>query len=299
MDTNEAVHAHRDQAHYNGKCYNRTSAIPKYDRIWKYRDSFWLWRNAQACFDVQFLRCYFQCGGNGLETHHANWKYWFGNKWMKHDGLHFIPYALAWQYPMVLKANSTRTTTMQQISASNDGKKKFAPWFGKEEWIDEIHKIYDDANGMNDLKKKKFTECNNFHAYCSFNIDKTLEQDMHGLNPIKCIKRKPAISQQIYTDINILIDKNLSKFKKKEELINFLVNHDSIKKNLTKKDVEKILNIYYDCEVNYDGEFNEQHFENQCDDTDDESTPAYHCTKEELFDTKCSMHIFIYYTYIC
>lgn len=287
MDTDRAVHAHIDQIHYNGRCYNRTSAIPKYDRVWNFRDSLWNWRNAQACFDVQFLNCIFQCGGNGIETHHANLKHWYANKWMKHDGLQFIPYALAWQYPMVLKTNVTRTTTMQKIIASPEKNKYNAPWITKEEWVDEIYKIYDDANGMTDLKLQKFTQDNNFHAYCTFDIDETLKEDMHGINPLKCLKRKPAISHQIYTQINILIDENLSNFTNKDELINFLLNHKSISDKITKKDIEKIINIYYDCEVDYDGEFNEKTFDEIFgdDDTDDESTPAFNRKNEELFVT--------------
>ena len=72
QDTKESLHCYHLQKHYNGKCYNKTSAIPKTKKMYSMRNEYWSSRHALACINVQFLNSIFQSGGNNAETFHAN-----------------------------------------------------------------------------------------------------------------------------------------------------------------------------------------------------------------------------------
>ena len=180
MDNDSSIHAHELQKHRNGKNYNKTSAISKLKKNWDARDEFWNYRNAQASYNVQFLHSFFQSGGNNLEIDHANFKKWFYH-WMKGDGMG-LDKAIAWLNVIVLKCNSTRTSTMQNRAAELGID---SPWH--EDWLDGLYKIYDQANGMTDLKDVRLSCKSNFHGYTSFDIDTELREDMHGMYMFKYV----------------------------------------------------------------------------------------------------------------
>ena len=62
MDSDGAVHCHREQQHPNGKFYNRRSIFTKTTKHWTVRYQYWIYRNAKASFGVQCLHSIFQSG---------------------------------------------------------------------------------------------------------------------------------------------------------------------------------------------------------------------------------------------
>lgn len=177
MDCESAIHAHKQQKHVNGKKYNKQSIITKSLKHWNARDEYWKLRNAKACFNVQILNSHFQCGGNTIETDHANILKWFG-KWMKSDGMG-LDIAIAWNYLITLKVNAVRTRTM--ISKSKE-KGNASPW--NNDWLNEVYKVYDDIHGLNDLKRSKdgLTRDNNYHGYIHFKQnDTSIKEYLNGI----------------------------------------------------------------------------------------------------------------------
>ena len=164
MDSDAAVFAHHKQLHWSGKNYNKNNAIPRYEKNWNHRNSFWSWRHASACYNVQFLGSFFQCGGLALEIMHGNFKRWFWS-WMKRDTMGFQK-AVGWQYLLPLKANYTR---MRNITEKYI-KERNCEW--PIDWINELHRHYDNTTGLVDLKNDILKAENNYHAYLHFdNID--------------------------------------------------------------------------------------------------------------------------------
>ena len=102
QDCTESVHAHKDQKHFNNKCYNKTSSIPKSEKIYKFRVKFWNLRTIKAAFLVQFLDSFFQKGGNAVEHIHCNNTRWF--KWLKQNGVGFAG-SIATTYNEAFKHN--------------------------------------------------------------------------------------------------------------------------------------------------------------------------------------------------
>lgn len=72
QDTNGTLHCDNEQKHWNGKCYNKSTAIPKNKKCYSMRNEYWCIRHATACINCQYLNSMFQSGGNNAETFHAN-----------------------------------------------------------------------------------------------------------------------------------------------------------------------------------------------------------------------------------
>lgn len=184
MDAKHAIHAHPQQAHWNGSNHNKKQIIKRYKKNWRFRNGFWLWRHAQACFNAQFLLSYFQSGALALENIHANLYHWFYS-WMKKHGMG-LEKAAAWQYQLVLKSNQKRANKMVKEFVSPT-KNRTASW--PEDWINKISRIYDYANSLTDLKQQNLCNENNGHAFIEYydknnklkSIDITLKSDLRGI----------------------------------------------------------------------------------------------------------------------
>ena len=162
MDGNCAVFGHRQQLHWNGKLYNNKPILKNTSKNRSIRDRFWCWRHSIACYNVQFLGSYFQCGGLALETIHGNFKRWFYH-WMKPDGQGLYR-AAAWQYLLTLKANRKRIGTISDDCATTD---KNTTW--NTQWVDELFLHYDQTTSLLRWKNKHLSKKqNNGHGYSFF-----------------------------------------------------------------------------------------------------------------------------------
>ena len=173
MDNDSAVFAHPQQTHWNGNLLNDKPILKDKPKIHKIRDTFWNWRHSVACFNVQFLSSYFQCGGLALEVIHANFRRWF-YPWMKHDGQGLYK-AAAWQYLLTLKSNLSKIDTILKDCIDDN---KITHW--NQDWIDELYLHYDQTMSLLHWRKQNLPKhINNGHAYSYFKNIQPMDWKKH------------------------------------------------------------------------------------------------------------------------
>ena len=136
MDALSAIFAHRDQAHYNGRHYNRKSSIPRNKKCWDWRNNLWSVRYIMAILKLQLLMNIFQSGSNLLETIHALLKKWYG--WLKQDG-GGLDTAVAFGFAGLFKSNITKAEKMMTMSATKETQGDKVKW--SDDFINKYYKI--------------------------------------------------------------------------------------------------------------------------------------------------------------
>ena len=149
MDALKAIFAHENDPHWNGRCYNRKSSIPRNSKCWKFRNNLWSVRYAMAILKIQILLNAFQSGSNILEHIHGCLKRWYG--WLKLNGGGLCS-AIAYGFAGVFKNNFTRAEKMMIMSAKKEESHKIV-W--SDQFVDEYYKILCKAEELSEIDPKK------------------------------------------------------------------------------------------------------------------------------------------------
>ena len=170
----DARHCHPDQATKRGAMHNDNYSIPNSEKIWKLRNSIWLYKNAMSVWQNGDLEAFCHKGSNATEFFHRNTVGRFD--YLKKEPIHLsrIPVIISFQK---LTHNIRRARLIQQRI---EQAKKYDP----ENWQihEKILKKLQQLSGL-DLLREDFRDDHTAHHYLNFdNTNKTVDDFLHGFN---------------------------------------------------------------------------------------------------------------------